>query len=1041
MKGLSAAGVICLFVSLSTFIIFTGLPVVEAATYSCNSCSDCNDYIQNSSSDDIIVLFNDLVGVSGNCIEFYGQDNVTFDCGNHPISGSGTGYGIYLNMSSQNNTIKNCINISYFSMGIFVFTTCTNNTFINTEVHNSTYGIIIDEGGSNNTFIDLTVRNCTTGILNSRSNYNRFISPRIYNNANGIRYNLDSSYNEVSDMIAWDNNHAFDSLGTSGDNEYNIFNDSYVYGNTIGFYMEEVNYNTFVNISVSDNSDSGFFMDNSDRNMFNEITAVNNGNSGIIVDSICTGNVFEDINASENGGDGIYVNVAYWNSFTNIVASGNVNSGIRFYSSLDDNNVSSLIAEHNGESGLYLLDLQAGNFNIIDIQARNNNYGMRIESGNKSNFTDLVLEDNTYGIFLASNSHDNWFNDSFIQKNNYGIYFSHSGTDVPRDNVFFNIYFNNSQNVVNTTSTTNHFNIYRISGTNIVGGPWIGGNYWTDYDGSNYSDFCTDIELDGICDVSYLVDGGNYDHYALTKYIHDIEYPIIISYDITPKIIFPGESVYISVTASDDMGVDTVSANVTFPDGRYQTITMPNNSTYEYFTDDEVDGVYNINISVSDTIGKTTYITDVIRAFNATNITINITNRTGDGLEVDIYGYYPSTTDEVISFSSSSGFIINHTIHDTNLDLMFSVFDGDLEVTLENLDIDANSDRWIMFEAFNGSIIYYINSSFTADDGKARISYDGTNMNESRLRVFSCDEWSFTLDNCYGDLESTSYTQDEDNNYFEVTELGSLFEKGVMLIIDESWCGDAECTPGFEDTTTCNVDCECMNGTQRSCNQTWEGICGYGVETCEEGIWVGCDVKEEEVCNSKDDDCDGVIDNVDGGTSVQETQCQCYNGGESKSETCNGIDDNCNDNIDEGGGCCEEGATRGCGPSTELGKCENGTLACVNNVWSGNCVGAIFPDDFEHCTNNIDDDCDGLTDWEDDQCDHCTNNKVDFDETGVDCGGDDCGSCMQFPWYVLAIIGAVILVLLYMLMKTFKKEGKELTWEELKKKYSEQPQY
>ena len=50
---------------------------------------------------------------------------------------------------------------------------------------------------------------------------------------------------------------------------------------------------------------------------------------------------------------------------------------------------------------------------------------------------------------------------------------------------------------------------------NIVGGPYLGGNFWAYPNGTGYSQTCTDADRDGICDAPYTTDGGNIDHLPL----------------------------------------------------------------------------------------------------------------------------------------------------------------------------------------------------------------------------------------------------------------------------------------------------------------------------------------------------------------------------------------------------------------------------------------------------------------------------------------------------------------------------------------------
>jgi len=60
------------------------------------------------------------------------------------------------------------------------------------------------------------------------------------------------------------------------------------------------------------------------------------------------------------------------------------------------------------------------------------------------------------------------------------------------DNLIYNNYFDNPINAYD--DGTNIWNITQTSGTNVIGGSWLGGNYWSDYTGN-------DTDNDGLGDT------------------------------------------------------------------------------------------------------------------------------------------------------------------------------------------------------------------------------------------------------------------------------------------------------------------------------------------------------------------------------------------------------------------------------------------------------------------------------------------------------------------------------------------------------------
>jgi hypothetical protein len=67
------------------------------------------------------------------------------------------------------------------------------------------------------------------------------------------------------------------------------------------------------------------------------------------------------------------------------------------------------------------------------------------------------------------------------------------------------------------SSTGNIWNITQTPGTNIVGGPYLGGNYWAKPDGTGFSQINLDIDHDGFCDFQFDF-AGNTDYLPLHLY-------------------------------------------------------------------------------------------------------------------------------------------------------------------------------------------------------------------------------------------------------------------------------------------------------------------------------------------------------------------------------------------------------------------------------------------------------------------------------------------------------------------------------------------
>jgi len=227
------------------------------------------------------------------------------------------------------------------------------------------------------------------------------------------------------------------------------------------------------NVNVSDNHD-GIYLQSSCNNTLSGNNVTSNY-YGIYLESSSNNNNLTSNNATSNTQRGIYLYSSDYNRLSDNNASNN-NYGTYLYSSdyniLCDNNVNS------NSYGIYL-ESSSNNNNLTSNNATSNTQrGIHLYSSDYNTLSDNNASNNNYGIYLQSTSKlNNITNNIVSNNNNYGIYLQLTSDN----NTISNNYFNNSNNAFD--SGYNTWNTTPTIGTNIIGGSWLGGNYWSDYDG------------------------------------------------------------------------------------------------------------------------------------------------------------------------------------------------------------------------------------------------------------------------------------------------------------------------------------------------------------------------------------------------------------------------------------------------------------------------------------------------------------------------------------------------------------------------------
>jgi parallel beta-helix repeat protein len=414
---------------------------------------------------------------NGTCITI-NSNNVVLDCHGYKLTGNNTGYGIN-STGVSGNTIKNCV-ITNFDRGIRL-SSSSNNILTNNTANSNYYGIELRTSSNNNTLTNNTVNsNSYRGIHLSSSSNNTLTNNTVNSNSYGINLYTSSNNNTLTSNTV-NSNFGHGIVLSSSSN--NTLTSNTVNSNQYGIWLEYSSNNTLTNNNASSSSQIGIYLNTSSNNTLTNNTLTNNTVLGI------------EINYYSNN-----------NLLTGNTVNNNYNIGIEL-DHYSNNNLLTGNTVNNNYVGI-LLYISSNNIFTGNTVNSNTYLGIQLHiSSNNNIFTGNTVNSNVqYGILLYPNSsNNNILTGNTVNSNLYGIALYYSS-----NNIIYNNYFNNSFNALD--SGNNFWNTTKTLGTNIIGGPFIGGNYWSDYNGVDTSN-----PLDGIGDtlVPYtsngnIANGGDY---------------------------------------------------------------------------------------------------------------------------------------------------------------------------------------------------------------------------------------------------------------------------------------------------------------------------------------------------------------------------------------------------------------------------------------------------------------------------------------------------------------------------------------------------
>ena len=220
----------------------------------------------------------------------------------------------------------------------------------------------------------------------------------------------------------------------------------------------------------------------------------------------------------------------------------------------------------NNYRGIYLKYSTNNEFSVNTV-INNKEYGIALEDSVENTVSSNIASNNERGIYFGT-SDSNKLSNNIIQNNKVYGFFICGRCDK---NLIYNNYFNDT-NLTIKSGIGNAYNFTKTEDTNIIGGPYIGGNYWGKPDGTGFSQSAVDANRDGISDYIYKnITGSRYsDYLPLIDLKPELKIPVT---DFSSNIA--SGSTPLNVAFIDKSTETPVAWKWSFGDGTYSTAKNP----------------------------------------------------------------------------------------------------------------------------------------------------------------------------------------------------------------------------------------------------------------------------------------------------------------------------------------------------------------------------------------------------------------------------------------------------------------------------------
>ena len=760
-------------------------PLVSANT-------TCGDIITS------IALTNNLTS-TGNCFNVLAS-NITIDCNNYQITGSGAGSGI--NITSRSGVIiQNCL-LKNFSKGLEIKSSTGIVANTNTITNNSEG--IVSESSSTTNLTSNTINSNTLGINLTDTNSSYLVSNIIKDNAEkGMFFSL-SNLNTLTSNVLLDNvlgmilnssnnnsiyNNIFKNTNNIADNSTNYYNTTKSLGTNIasGTYLGGNLWSNYV--GVDDGSGTNPYNISGDGIGDTNVPYNNSNNINDTADYLplvpgcgtITNYLVLTSNITVNGtcftvtADNIEIDC---NGYT---VTGN-SSGKAF----DLTNIIGVTIENcnlnNFSTGIYV-DPSSGII-INNTNITNANHGIYFDWTSLSTITNTRLYSNQIGLQLIS-SDSNTVNDNYFYSNTIaGINVTSSDS-----NLIYNNNFTNTNNVYSDANSTNKWNsTYNNLTTNIVGGNYKGGNFWSDYTGIDAgfgSIYPYNESGDGVGDTQtpYNLNisvGGDYLPLTANNGSFGSTCPTTITQDTKLNQNVNCTEGNAIVIGADDITLDCDS-KILDGSGTHAGIYLDSRSNVIIKNCNITDFYYGIQILNSNNIqvnsSNNIYLTDfyAVYQYNSTNTKI-----VGNTLTNDNNGVYSISSNNTLirdntinlqkkfygiySFNSNNFQITNNTLWD-NYHGIYFVNSDDNNVSSNNV---SASDVYNLFVHNGATENIFTDNTFTDAVEAIRIKSNSNNNIFNNNNVTSHANYGLRMTDSSGNIFSNNTFTNNTGDYYNV---------------------------------------------------------------------------------------------------------------------------------------------------------------------------------------------------------------------------------------------------------------------------------